>query len=1373
MIDQGIRTPFKWPWKKQESALEKYYKSGDFLGSIPEWEEDKFPLDGDYRQKNGVIYQYDRKQQVYKQVMRIWKEDLELNDGDLVAKGNDIYQYVAEKKGYRLAYSLPSEFMQAAEPEKPSPFTDVTKWFTTTVPQSFEDLAKNMDPLSRLDIPAMLNIYMKTKKGGVKEGSKALAETFAPSVVEAHEKGGVVAGGLETSNVLKQLALSPLIMTWNTMRHPIRTLTENPAEFLMGLMILRGVSKTGLEVVAKKASRGYIEGDFIHNYLDTIPAKELAKYGIDKQKILEIVPKSGNIKTRMGRIGAKVQPIPPPPSGPARIKWEMERLGMPEKIKAGGRIGKQKAAAVERIKAQIKPKRTPEEILAEAKGKELTEAQKQELGVPVEKVPSLEKLTEEQVLVKIKPEEIVPVETKPGVMPTEDIPVIRGTQAADAAAKARIKAAEAKAVAKFDREFGKKKRFEKKGPKESDSTSFSAGVPIDQLINKVIESTQQTALGRKVMKEITKRRGQIAVGILRGERAADMIKKGASKQELEAAPFIREGVTDASFLKNIGREDLISIVENPTPNALRSVKAYRRIVEKDWPVMRDFFDAEHYVDNYVSQLWDYPNKTRSLLVNHFKKNNPFAKGRKFADLQEGIEFGLKPKTTNIAEIYKIYNKYKYEVMANRNLADTLFNVYDEAGNPIITRSMREGGSLGYVEFEHPVFGRNKTAYIHPDVMDSLKAIWTRPRTSRIGVAFDTLNAFLKHAQLSVTLFHHGALTESALAAIGPAKTGRAIFQSFKGMVKGKPVELWKNPEFTKDAVSHGVHIGVSPDLMINTIEKSLAKLEQFAPGKAKLIPKVAKFGFRQWNKFLWDHLHNTYKLMAYEKFTGEEISRQSKYAQKNWGKDLTETEVTAIKNEMGALVNDAFGGQNWDSLTLGKEALGNPEFRKNIQRILLAPDWTLSVLRQASAPGRGQLKMLTGKELMKQGYETLGKETFLSGRALKGASSRYWARFGAYSFTLIQALNLYFTEKFLGEAKFTWENDPGREYRIFVGRGGVGKNIEGERKTYLRFGKQITEPLRYFTEPLHILGSKTAPALGEIIRQFTKHDPGSGWPTAYAKEDLTKPEIWKERIKDVASLPIPFSLKSRGQFALMYPLMRGLSESQTKKEFRKALRIEDEESRRKRIHRVAMAAQENNIDWKDILTGAQTSERRKVVFKDKEYIKIYEDEIRQLDSLDDKIDLIHEYRRLGRLNSAQSARIVSKMKDSQIVQRRLSMLAQEEKYLKIIASDKYMVAKEVDNKWRDDYNRTRNEIEMTFREGDKIRALKIAQDWNKESLTHVKEMADALNIPETRIRTSILLRNRYLTLEKLQTLLKVSLPETWKTPLEKSLQERR
>jgi hypothetical protein len=475
--------------------------------------------------------------------------------------------------------------------------------------------------------------------------------------------------------------------------------------------------------------------------------------------------------------------------------------------------------------------------------------------------------------------------------------------------------------------------------------------------------------------------------------------------------------------------------------------------------------------------------------------------------------------------------------------------------------------------------------VHPDIATEVKLVFDKPFSHEAISAYETINAFAKKSMLSVSLFHHLALTESALSSgIGtkaatlwnPAK----IYKS----LKNKDYAIFKEVPLAKDAIDHGVTFGALEDIQRGKIEKAFENAEL----RTKEIPvvgkgvKVLRKANTLWDAALWDYYHNSLKLWAYE----ENVVRSLKSATKTKGAPLTPEEIKNIKREMGNFVNDSFGGQNWEV----DRVLGNPKTRQMMQWGLLAPDWTISTLKQATAPAKGLL--LSDK---------------VAGKALTQRGAAFWIKAGLYFNLIAQSANYYNSKKYLGEGRFTWENDPGHELNIFA-----GYNEDGTKK-YLRMGKQFREVIEWGENPVRKLGGKLSPTLRETMRQSTAHDPGSGFPTEWAEEDQFYKTLWP-RAKSISEMALPFSLRPYVQdrptsFMFTLPASKGMTNYKTVKLFKEGIK----EQSLKKIKHVYFAALENNLNAERLFKTAKSAVKSDITYDNK---SIAREIIKELEGLD-------------------------------------------------------------------------------------------------------------------------------------------------------------
>ena len=748
--------------------------------------------------------------------------------------------------------------------------------------------------------------------------------------------------------------------------------------------------------------------------------------------------------------------------------------------------------------------------------------------------------------------------------------------------------------------------------------------------NQVVQKAKKT--GAKVMDLIGKRRAELDKGILDSEIFIKQFEQTLSKAELEAIPFIRQGIKDPNVLKAIGREDLISIIKKPSSDVLKATDKIGKYYDEAYQFLKDNWGDVGFVEDYVTHIWNIPKARRSEVVNYFTTKNPFLKKRTIPTLEEGIkgfiakdgtEIKLIPKTTNIAELLRIYDQYKIKTVHNMKFAKSLKELTDDAGNAVMKRT--DKAPEDWVTVDHPALSRammvgkvgkegiilsKVPVKVHPDIAKEVKIIFDKPFSHAAIRALETVNAFTKKSMLTISFFHHQALTESAFST-GIGKKAIKLWNPYRiyKALRHKDYEIYKHVPLAKDSMDHGVTYGALSDVQRSKVQKALIGLERVTEGVPGL--KTATKLFRKandlWDAALWDHYHNALKMYAYEHNVETGLKIAEKAAIKKFGRSLSPEEITTTKRQIASFVNDSFGGQNWEL----NKVLGNPKTRQMLHWLLLAPDWTFSVLKQAAAPGKGAYLQMAG--------QNIGEK--LAGKALTKRGAMFWARAGMYYNLMAQSVNYYKTKKEYGKGRFTWENAPGHKLNIFI-----GKNEDGTER-YLRMGKQFREVMEWTYEPEKKLGGKLSPIVRESIRQIARHDPGSGYPTKFEDKDWF--ESIPERLMSIAEMPIPFSLRGYikgrpGSFMLTFPTSKGMTNYKTRKLFKEAIKDEDANF----VKKIYFSALENNLDAQELFKSAKSEVKADITYDNKEMARDILKEFKKVDS-NAKMDLFKYYKERG------------------------------------------------------------------------------------------------------------------------------------------------
>lgn len=676
------------------------------------------------------------------------------------------------------------------------------------------------------------------------------------------------------------------------------------------------------------------------------------------------------------------------------------------------------------------------------------------------------------------------------------------------------------------------------------------GKVADSIFSKIISK-----IGGKITPTKTEVRNIIKTGV--GEKAAQKIQSQAytsyikanyNKAERELVPYILEGDEQA--------------IKKATPKVKALAKEVKDYFDESFDFMSEHFDDISYRDNYVTHLWDIPKKKQADASKFFKTKNPFiTKQRKYTTLKEGIEAGLKPKTTDIADILNIYDDWKINTVENKKIVDLIKKVVDDSGESVIKRIDKAPDD--WVKVDHPALNRGmakKTddalliskvpVAVNPEISREINSLFGKGFTGSGARALNTINAFTKKTALTLSLFHHFALTESGLAS-GLKKDLVKLWNPkniYNAMKKGE-YDVFKNIELSKDAVRNGLQLGSLSDASVGTVRQALINAEI----KTKNIPGINKItgGIRTandlWDKALWDYYHNGLKINTYENWVQQELKRLPDSA--------SAQEIANVKKETAQLVNDTFGGQVWENFFL------HPKAQQLLQWILLSPDWTLSTLRQAGAP----LGL----------FDVAGKKGV---RAKQGAA--FWARAALYIYGGASVINYANTKKDDGEGKWLWENDKGFNDKIYMGRDEDGKKI------YARPGKQFRELYEWIKNPFKKFGGKMTPALNEVVSQVTGSTI-TGWDKDWKGKDFWDSDALGARVKSFGELAVPYSIpsmaKSKSAAGLILPTSKA-NWTNTKEQFIKALEDNDKHAGMQ-IYKEAL---DNNIDAKTALDSAKS-----------------------------------------------------------------------------------------------------------------------------------------------------------------------------------------
>lgn len=580
----------------------------------------------------------------------------------------------------------------------------------------------------------------------------------------------------------------------------------------------------------------------------------------------------------------------------------------------------------------------------------------------------------------------------------------------------------------------------------------------------------------------------------------------------EVLPFIREN-TDLP-IQNFDRPDLVKIfngLNQDQKEVLRMVaQNHFDDMETYWNDLARVKNAKSSMspDEYITHIWDMGENEKAALKNYYSKlktKSQFEKARKIPSYKEGIENGLdipmekgqelhidlKPKTLDYAEIQKIHSHQLIDATENAKFMKELKQI--QKANPSYAKELEE--------IARPVL----EATNEPEAAKGLAG----KLLQKAGNAYDTVNNFAKGCKFLFNGMHAVALTESAAAHEGivPFKTFKTLGNLPKIIdgIKNNNFEVFKNSPAVKQAIQDGVQFGAISDINIgefNTFIDGVSNLvDKVTLGAGKIVTKPMKAYIDANNKFLWNYLHNTYKLHAYQTLI-DRVSKKGKI-----------TLSDNVRKEIGQLVNDTFGGQNWDALGI------KPNTMKTARRLLLSPDWNMSAtVRQSLAifsSEAGQKFLNKFANSSKFGAATrelsrkLGLSSFtndIEGAGVRGEQARrYFMTFliqtAIYS-NLINACNRAIDKHKNPEKYENGINYSSYSNNRFTEKDGAGKKVvdtlfprpyigndTNGRELYARTGKQALEVPEIVEDmpnsAIRKAASKTAPLINPVATKIS------------------------------------------------------------------------------------------------------------------------------------------------------------------------------------------------------------------------------------------------------------------------------------------------
>ena len=606
-----------------------------------------------------------------------------------------------------------------------------------------------------------------------------------------------------------------------------------------------------------------------------------------------------------------------------------------------------------------------------------------------------------------------------------------------------------------------------------------------------------------------------------------------------------------------------------------------------------------YLEDYLPHFY-VQNEQFGQNLSRFLRDSPNAKARTIPSLAEASRYGFRPITQDPVKLYELYSQVNWQVAVNRRLVEEISNMRTPDGGEVILPSKVAPknwipiGSetifqkyMAYKKPEREVVLWRGSLSAHPDVYFAIRQALEHPiKTS--GRVYDYVNSFTRSAAFALSAFHDVSLAMAALGtqfrfkSLNPARGLVRIMERdpVTGLRKGfqfstrAGAKLLLAEEAVTDAAQHGLRFAWADSELFeyssrNAVDQTL-EFAQKIPGFKDYEPLKRALGWgrrvaelRQ--RSLWRDTHDALKILAYH-----DISRKA-LARAKPGESST-----VIKERVASFLNDAFGGQDWQT-----HFWASPMTRRIWSRFMLAPDWTLSTVRSIPFVNDAATLVRTKVKPFELSFSE-GKPRITPGaipgvyEGLKGnlMRAKFWAAeiaaFGLTSMAMQYALYQFFGDPKEGDHEWMFDNESGDDLlgdtrtnvdvtpfmRALEANGTIRalqdvpvlKHVVPEEKyptrQYMNMGKRFAEVIRWFLHPFENIESKVSRPIAELTKQLSGQE---GMFEAEWKREHTGPEFWK-RVKSLASSALPFVF-SGNQFLMSQPMKKGMTRYKAQKAF--------------------------------------------------------------------------------------------------------------------------------------------------------------------------------------------------------------------------------
>ena len=688
--------------------------------------------------------------------------------------------------------------------------------------------------------------------------------------------------------------------------------------------------------------------------------------------------------------------------------------------------------------------------------------------------------------------------------------------------------------------------------------------------------------------------------LLRIQQLSSLLRRKYSPAVREAMTFYLEGTGNLSG--TMGKDDIVKFLAQH--NAMEDAENVRKALERvrgelnKELVNLDESEFVRFLNHFMPHFYEQKSLQAEYGPYLERMGQRHLQTRKIMTYVEAADIGLVPQSLDVTDTILQYTEATWRWTTRRAVVDILTKstigdgrtataVHADKYNPEKPmmapgapkglralfkplRTVEDAYTVGdeklrpYVAITTGVAKGNRL-YVHPDVADLAEKVLDETKASAFWSAIATFNAYAKKVQLSISLFHHWALLESAVALNGldafrklnlPPEL-EARFTEGKSRPRGFDVGIWlmENDMALEDAMMHGLMLGTPTTIMRNTVTDGIAGVRKKFGNVPIVGPalKAIEKGNERWDAFLWDRMFNGYKMLSYyslvEKYlgTGQYVGRERE-----------------IKEAVAEMVNAGMGGINWDEKWWASNSV-----QRMMRAILLAPDWTTANVEITPFPRLLRLDTAMSKLF---GHIRTDEEVNAAILGNKLRIKEYWPRMLLTMALAPLAVQAAIYAMFHGDdpelTPVNWMNEKGHASVVFsdvdvtpiVRRldqlvapmarvPGLGLLMNpfyhetdqprnAQTRWYLHGGKQVREVFTgWMRNPLGTLARKMSPFMQATMEV---HSIATDQSQAY-KSPLFSSEMAVQIGKSLVTKFIPFSARGN-QFAFTLPLSKGMTE---------------------------------------------------------------------------------------------------------------------------------------------------------------------------------------------------------------------------------------